>query len=39
MAIVGAREAADRLVALRERDGNQATLPFAEAVAALAARR
>ncbi len=39
MAIVGAREAADRLVALRERDGNQATLPFADGVAALAARR
>ena len=39
MAIVGAREAADRLVVLRERDGSQSTLPFAEAVAALAARR
>jgi len=38
MAIVGAREAADRLVALRERDGNQATVPFAEAVGALAGR-
>jgi threonyl-tRNA synthetase len=39
MAIVGAREAKGRMVTLRERNGSQSTLPFSEAVAALAARR
>ena len=39
MAILGRREAADRTVTLRERDGAQATLPLAAAAAALAARR
>ena len=39
MAIVGAREAAGRLVTLRERNGAQSTVPFAKAAGALAARR
>jgi hypothetical protein len=39
MAIIGAREAKERSVTLRERNGSQSTLPVSEATAALAARR
>ena len=39
IAIVGGREAADRSVTLRERDGAQVTLPLSGVVPALAGRR